>query len=190
LFQSNSIISFFKKTNLLQDFTTIDFHSNKASSAKTNFKRETMWLNFLVSLSFTSEGQQLIVKVENLLSTIIGFFESYITSVEGAEVAYLSLLVLRNVSFNQSNKSKLISQADYINVVVLNLRSKNQSLQLLAVSTLDSLLHDYQKAKVILKNASVLKYLVELNDYHGRLRQNGSSRIQSIVNNLIRILND
>jgi len=186
-FQSDS---FFKKTNLLQDFTTIDFHSNKASSAKTNFKRETMWLNFLVSLSFTSEGQQLIVKVENLLSTIIGFFESYITSVEGAEVAYLSLLVLRNVSFNQSNKSKLISQADYINVVVLNLRSKNQSFQLLAVSTLDSLLHDYQKAKVILKNASVLKYLVELNDYHVRLRQNGSSRIQSIVNNLIRILND
>ncbi len=149
-----------------------------------------MWLNFFVSLSFTSEGQQLIVKVENLLSTIISFFESYITSVDGEEIAYQSLLILRNVSFNQANKSKLISQADYINVVVLNLRSKNQSFQLLAVSTLDSLLHDYQKAKVILKNVNVLKYLVELNDYHIKLKQNGSGRIQSIVNNLIKILND
>lgn len=195
--QSTECKSIFWKSNLLQDFTGVDFHASKAMSAKSGFKRETLWLNFLVSLSFTSEGQQLLLKTENLLSTLINMFDSYSNTAAESEVAYLCLLVLRNVAFNQSNKSKLIVQADYISTVIQQLRNKNDSFRLLAVSTLDSLLYDYQKAKVILKNSNVLKHLVDLNDFYARLSSQRQGveksqivKTQGVVNNLIRILND
>jgi hypothetical protein len=69
------------------------------------------------------------------------------------------------------------------------LKSKNESFNLLAISTLDSLLFDYQKAKVILKNFNALKYLVELNEHHSKPTQS-NIRIKSIVDNLIKILNE
>ena len=90
--QSSECKSIFWKSNLLQDFTAIDFQSNKANSSKSNFKKESLWLNFLVSLSFTSDGQQLILKVENLLTTILNIFESYLTT--DSDISYLSMLIL------------------------------------------------------------------------------------------------
>jgi hypothetical protein len=195
--QSNECKSIFWKNNLLQDFTAVDFHVSKAMSAKSSFKREILWLNFLVSLSFTSEGQQLILKTENLLTTLTNLFDSYNNTAAESEVAYLCLLVLRNVAFNQSNKSKLIVQVEYINTIIQQLKSKNDNFRLLAVSTLDSLLFDYQKAKVILKNSNVLKHLVGLNDFYARLSSQKQTsensqlvKTQAIVNNLIKSLND
>ena len=84
----------------------------------------------------------------------------------------------------------LLNKGDYINTIVHQLRSKNENIQLLVVSSLDTLLFDYQKAKVILKNANVLKYLVELNEFHQIKQRQNSARIQPIINNLIKILND
>ena len=105
------------KSNLLQDFTSIDFQSNKAHSAKSNYKKESLWLNFLASLSFSPDGQQYFLKVENLLAVIINFLDSYnnhqaltTNKQQPFEIPYLALLILRNVSFNPANKSKLISQ--------------------------------------------------------------------------------
>jgi hypothetical protein len=75
------------------------------------------------------------------------------------------------------------------------LRSKNEKFNLLALSALDSLLYDYQKAKVILKSANLIKYLVDLNEMHAKLSKSknvktSSTRIMLIVNNLIKLMND
>ena len=160
----------------MQDFTSIDFQSNKAHSAKSNYKKESLWLNFFASLSFSPDGQQYFLKVENLLTVIINFLDSYNNQQvltnnkqQPFEIPYLALLILRNVSFNPANKSKLISQGknkmhkiklfslinstgliienivNYLNTIIQQLRSKNELFQLLAVSTFDSLLYDYQK---------------------------------------------
>ncbi len=118
----------------MHDFTSIDFQSSKPYSSKINFVKESLWLNFLVSLSFSNDGQQLFLKVENLLNAIINLFELYTnnsninnimtssisntnilnSSIHQNDIAYLALLILRNVSFNQANKSKLISQGNEI----------------------------------------------------------------------------
>ena len=103
------------KSNLLQDFTTIDFQTIKSNAAKFNYRKEILWLNFLVSLSFTPDGQQFFMKVESLLTTVIKLLDTFngmttIASNIQIEIQYLSLLILRNLAFNPSNKSKLVSQ--------------------------------------------------------------------------------
>ena len=105
------------KSNLVQDFANVDFQAVKSNSAKCNFKKEKLWLKFLVSLSFTMDGQQFFMKVESLLNTVIKFydlFNSLPSSVgpQNSESQYFSLLILRNLAFNPSNKSKLVSHCN------------------------------------------------------------------------------
>lgn len=198
--QSNECKNIIWKSNLLQDFTTIDPQSLKSNSFKFNFKIEKLWLNFLVSLSFSTDGQQFFMKVESLLPTIIKFldpmFFSFTTQQSQFQqqqlflIQYLSLLILRNLAFNQSNKSKLISNADYISTLIQALKNKNEKFHILALNALDSLLYDYQKAKVILKNSSALKHLVDLYEVYSRTKNKSDQRILPIVNNLIKILNE
>ena len=101
----------------MQDFTLIDFQKIKSNAAKLNYKKEILWLKFLVSLSFTSDGQQFFLKVESLLTTVIKILDTFngMTTISPSiqtEIQYLSLLILRNLAFNQSNKSKLVSQCN------------------------------------------------------------------------------
>jgi len=147
----------------------------KSNADKLNYKKEILWLNFLVSLSFTSDGQNFFMKVESLFTTVIKLLDTFngMTSISlntQTEIQYLSLLILRNLSFSPSNKSKLVSQceffkvvyifiyvltffllkfqtAEYINVIIQMLKSRNENFHLLAISTIDSLLFKYQKVE-------------------------------------------
>ena len=112
--QSNECKNIIWKSNLLQDFTTIDFQANKSTLAKLNYKKEKLWLTFLVSLSFSPDGQQFFMKVESLLTRIIKIIES-VASVQNQqyEIQDLSLLILRNLAFNPANKSKLVSHSNF-----------------------------------------------------------------------------
>jgi hypothetical protein len=153
----------------------IDFQKMKSNADKLNYKKEILWLNFLVSLSFTSDGQNFFMKVESLFTTVIKLLDTFngMTSISlntQTEIQYLSLLILRNLSFSPSNKSKLVSQceffkvvyifiyvltffllkfqtAEYINVIIQMLKSRNENFHLLAISTIDSLLFKYQKVE-------------------------------------------
>lgn len=95
----------------------MDNYATKSLLAKTNFKKEKLWLNFLLSLSFSQDGQQFFMKVDSLLSLIIKFLDTFIyvqnapqqLNSQQIEIQYLSLLILRNLAFNQANKSKLVS---------------------------------------------------------------------------------
>lgn len=115
--QSNECKNIIWKSNLLQDFATIDFPSLKANSAKYNYKKEKLWLLFLVSLSFSQDGQQFFLKVDSLLNTLIKFHELILTSStqhqQYLEMQYFILLMMRNISFNQANKSKLVSHGRF-----------------------------------------------------------------------------
>ncbi len=109
--QSSDCKSIILKSNVLHDFATIDFQLNKS-----NLKCENMWLNFLASLSFSPDGQLMLLKVDSLLNAIIKFLDYYMhcTQIQlqqhqQIEIQYLALLILRNLAFNPSNKSKLVS---------------------------------------------------------------------------------
>lgn len=120
--QSNECKNIIWKSNLLQDFTANDIQIMKTNFTKFNLKLEKFWLNFLLGLSFNQDGQQLFMKVESLLSTIIKLFEYYQQHVQSqpfasnqqlVDIQYVCLLILRNLAFNQSNKSKLISNGKF-----------------------------------------------------------------------------
>lgn len=119
--QSSECKNIIWKSNLLLDFTTNDIQTFKTNFSKFNLKTERSWLNFLLSLSFTQDGQQFFMKVDSLLTTIIKLYEFYQQHVQSqplllnqqlVEIQYLCLLTLRNMAFNQSNKSKLISNCN------------------------------------------------------------------------------
>ncbi len=102
----------------------IDFQKMKSNADKLNYKKEILWLNFLVSLSFTSDGQNFFTKVESLFTTVIKLLDTFngMTSISlntQTEIQYLSLLILRNLSFSPSNKSKLVSQCEFFKVVYI-----------------------------------------------------------------------
>lgn len=102
------------KSNLLLEFTGIDSQGT-VSALRFSFRVLRLWLMFILSLSFNSEGQQFIMKCDGLLSTIIklqNYYQQNGESQQQADTQYMCLLILRNVSFNQSNKSKLISNGN------------------------------------------------------------------------------
>uniref|UniRef100_A0A3B3RWQ3 Rotatin n=1 Tax=Paramormyrops kingsleyae TaxID=1676925 RepID=A0A3B3RWQ3_9TELE len=66
----------------------------------------------------------------------------------------LTLLILHNVSFCSANKAKVLASKS-VSVLVSCLESNQLHICAIGASALWSLLHNYQKAKVILKNPSI-----------------------------------
>ena len=230
--QSSECKNVIWKSGFLLDFTAIDFHHHhhQAGSSKSNaaaatavsgsFARERLWLTFLLSLSFSHDGQTMFLKVDSLLATVIYLLNCFawmqrnsnnnnnnnsksltanqqqqLQQQQQQDVPYLALLILRNLTFSARNKSKLVTQADYVSALTKALRFDSVHMQLVALSAIDSLVCDFHKAKAILKSANVLRHLVELGELHHDLKLKGkdtpaSLRILATINRLIQILND
>ena len=114
--QSSECKNIIWKSNLLTDFTSLEL--NNLNSVLTQQQCDLrLWLRFLLSLSFSQEGQQFFMKVDSLLMTIIKLDELMLkqrdannsTKYDLKELQYTCLLILRNLAFNSANKSKLIS---------------------------------------------------------------------------------
>lgn len=119
--QSSECKNIIWKSNLLVDFTSLELNSLNGVLAQSSCDLR-LWLRFLLSLSFSHEGQQFFMKVEALLITLINLDELILKQKESSngqhmiekkydvkELHYICLLILRNLAFNASNKSKLIS---------------------------------------------------------------------------------
>ena len=107
------------KSNLMLEFTSIDVQSGMCAALKFNVRLERLWLTFVLGLSFVPDGQKFVLKCDGLLPTLIKIYEYYRQSAaalltpQHVEVQYLCLLILRNLAFNQANKSKLISNCKF-----------------------------------------------------------------------------
>jgi hypothetical protein len=110
------------------------------------------------------------------------------------DIQLFCLLIFRNLALNSSVKLKLLSNSEYFRAIIQALRSQNERFHLLALSTIESLMFDCQKAKVALKNENVLKYLFELGEYYRGRRSHKTdsvcARILSNCNSLIKVLNE
>jgi len=194
--QSSECKSIIWKSNLLQEFLSTELHNSKSNILKVNFKRVRLWLSFLVALSFTQDGQHFFLKIDSLLPVLLGYFtQSFQIQNQPLDIQLFCLLIFRNLALNSSVKLKLLSNVDYFRAIIQALRSQNERFHLLALSTIESLMFDCQKAKVALKNENLLKYLFELGEYYRASKRNQKTdsvcaRILSNCSCLIKVLNE
>ncbi|XP_072267604.1 rotatin isoform X2 [Pyxicephalus adspersus] len=133
-----------QKNNFLQHFLSLSLPKggNRSLSHLAN-----LWLKFLWNLSLFSDGQLIIMKMRGSLEILLE-----LTKYKQKVKFPIALLILHNICFNPANKPKIISNDNIVAELCACLESDNPNCQRIGASALWALLHNYQKAKVTLKN--------------------------------------
>ncbi|NWU68884.1 RTTN protein, partial [Pterocles burchelli] len=142
-----------QKSNFLQNFLSL---SLPKGSNKNPGNVSTLWLKLLLNISFGEDGQQMIMKINGFLDQIVEMCKcKHKTS------QHLALLILHNVCFSPTNKPKVLANDEAIAVLSACLESDSHAVQRIGAASLWALLHNYQKAKVTLKNPSIRRRIDE-----------------------------
>ncbi|KAM6135084.1 LOW QUALITY PROTEIN: rotatin [Pterocles gutturalis] len=142
-----------QKSNFLQNFLSL---SLPKGSNKNPGNVSTLWLKLLLNISFGEDGQQMIMRINGFLDQIVEMCKcKHKTS------QHLALLVLHNVCFSPTNKPKVLANDKAIAVLSACLESDSHAVQRIGAASLWALLHNYQKAKVTLKNPSIRRRIDE-----------------------------
>nr|XP_028594404.1 LOW QUALITY PROTEIN: rotatin [Podarcis muralis] len=136
-----------QKSNFLQNFLSL---SLPKGGNKSLGPLAVAWLKLLLNLSFGEDGQQMIVKLNGSLDQLIEM-----AKYKHRSHPYTILLILHNTCFNPVNKSKILANDKAIALLSDCLESDNPVARRIGASALWALLHNYQKAKVTLKNPSI-----------------------------------
>ncbi|CAH2284654.1 rotatin [Pelobates cultripes] len=133
-----------QKSNFLQHFLSI---SPPKGGNKGLGILAVHWLKFFLNLSLSSDGQQMIMKLKGCLDLFLEMAKS-----KHKMDVPVALLILHNICFNHANKPKILSNDKAVTVISSCLESDSTNIQRIGASMMWALLHNYQKAKVILKN--------------------------------------
>ncbi|XP_075245046.1 rotatin-like [Convolutriloba macropyga] len=157
------------KANFLQKFSELNVpkkilsHPSNGQVAQNCDESFLLWLNLFVNVSFSSDGQQMIAKMNTSIDKIIETLRMSITQVVNnivettADVAIKCLTILHNLCFNLSNKSKLLANAAFVPTLMRVLsESQNEKIILAVSATFWAILFSNQKAKVAFKSALLL----------------------------------
>ncbi|XP_059692312.1 rotatin isoform X1 [Gavia stellata] len=142
-----------QKSNFLQNFLSI---SLPKGSHKNPGNVSTLWLKLLLNISFGEDGQQMIMKIKGFLDQIVEMCKYKHKSSQ-----HLALLILHNICFSPTNKPKILANDKAIAVLSACLESDSCAVQRIGAASLWALLHNYQKAKVTLKNPSIRRRIDE-----------------------------
>ncbi|KAM4792827.1 rotatin isoform 3-T3 [Cyanocitta cristata] len=142
-----------QKSNFLQNFLSL---SLPKGSNKNSSNVSTLWLKLLLNISFGEDGQQMVMKINGFLDQIIEMCKYKHKSSQ-----YLALLILHNICFSPANKPKILGNDQAIAVLSACLESNSPAVQRIGAASLWALLHNYQKAKVTLKNPSIRRRIDE-----------------------------
>ncbi|NXC40673.1 RTTN protein, partial [Penelope pileata] len=142
-----------QKSNFLQNFLSL-------SLPKGNHKNPSnvciLWLKLLLNISFGEDGQQMIMKINGFLDWIVEMCTHKHKSSQRT-----ALLILHNVCFCPVNKPKVLANDKAIAVLSTCLESDSCTVRRIGAASLWALLHNYQKAKVTLKNPSIRRKIEE-----------------------------
>ncbi|NWV43798.1 RTTN protein, partial [Grantiella picta] len=142
-----------QKSNFLQNFLSL---SLPKGSNKNPGNVSILWLKLLLNISFGEDGQQMVMKINGFLDQIIEMCKyKHKTS------QHLALLILHNICFSPANKPKILGNDQAIAVLSACLESNSPAVQRIGAASLWALLHNYQKAKVTLKNPSIRRRIDE-----------------------------
>ncbi|KAM4907492.1 rotatin [Sylvia borin] len=142
-----------QKSNFLQNFLSL---SLPKGSNKNSGNVSTLWLKLLLNISFGEDGQQMVMKINGFLDQIIEMCKYKHKSSQ-----HLALLILHNICFSPANKPKILGNDQAIAVLSACLESNSPAVQRIGAASLWALLHNYQKAKVTLKNPSIRRRIDE-----------------------------
>ncbi|NXK02352.1 RTTN protein, partial [Herpetotheres cachinnans] len=142
-----------QKSNFLQNFLSL---SLPKGSHKNPGNVSTLWLKLLLNISFGEDGQQMIMKINGFLDQIVEMCKYKHKSSQ-----HLALLILHNICFSPANKPKILANDKAIAVLCACLESDSCAVQRIGAASLWALLHNYQKAKVTLKNLSIRRRIDE-----------------------------
>uniref|UniRef100_A0A669P9G5 Rotatin n=1 Tax=Phasianus colchicus TaxID=9054 RepID=A0A669P9G5_PHACC len=142
------------KSNFLQNFLSL---SLPKGSHKNPSNMCTLWLKLLLNISFGEDGQQMIMKINGFLDQIVEMCKCKHKSSQ-----HIALLILHNICFSPTNKPKILANDKAIAVLTTCLESDSCVVQRIGAASLWALLHNYQKAKVTLKNPSIRRKIDEL----------------------------
>uniref|UniRef100_A0A663LSZ0 Rotatin n=1 Tax=Athene cunicularia TaxID=194338 RepID=A0A663LSZ0_ATHCN len=142
-----------QKSNFLQNFLCL---SLPKGSHKNPGNVSTLWLKLLLNISFGEDGQQMIMKINGFLDQIVEMCKYKHKSSQ-----HLALLILHNICFSTTNKPKILANDKAIAVLSACLESDSHAVQRIGAASLWALLHNYQKAKVTLKNPSIRRRIDE-----------------------------
>uniref|UniRef100_A0A8C3LY90 Rotatin n=1 Tax=Chrysolophus pictus TaxID=9089 RepID=A0A8C3LY90_CHRPC len=143
-----------QKSNFLQNFLSL---SLPKGSHKNPSNVCTLWLKLLLNISFGEDGQQMIMKINGFLDQIVEMCKCRHKSSQ-----HIALLILHNICFSPTNKPKILANDKAIAVLTTCLESDSCVVQRIGAASLWALLHNYQKAKVTLKNPSIRRKIDEL----------------------------
>ncbi|GAB0182865.1 rotatin [Grus japonensis] len=142
-----------QKSNFLQNFLSL---SLPKGSHKNPGNVSTLWLKLLLNISFGEDGQQMIMKINGFLDQIVEMCKYKHKSSQ-----HLALLILHNICFSPTNKPKILANDKAVSVLSACLESDSCTVRRIGAASLWALLHNYQKAKVTLKNPSIRRRIDE-----------------------------
>ncbi|KFO77963.1 Rotatin, partial [Cuculus canorus] len=142
-----------QKSNFLQNFLCL---SLPKGSHKNPGNVCTLWLKLLLNISFEEDGQQMIMKINGFLDQVVEMCKYKHKSSQ-----HLALLILHNLCFSPANKPKILANDEAIAVLSACLESDSCAVQRIGAASFWALLHNYQKAKVTLKNPSIRRRIDE-----------------------------
>ena len=163
------------KSSFLQKFDDVTVPRKITSSSQSGSQSEeefNLWLDLFVNVSFSQDGQQMIAKMNGSIDRLIGVVScvtaggvsntslsssSTCQHISKSHPVYKAAVILHNISFNASNKAKLLANANFISSLsrVVSDEFIDPKLTLVTVATLWAVLYNNQKAKVAFKNALI-----------------------------------
>ena len=153
------------KSNFLHGFSALSPHKTKKGSGQL----DGLWLSLFVNLSFSADGQTMILKIDGSLSLLV----DYVSSPVASETHQLhALLILRNLCFHATNKPKLLAHDKLLPLLLQHVDSSQGSSQTIACSALLALAYNNHKAKGLLKTGQVVR---RLRDAYNRLSSSSQS---------------
>jgi len=156
------------KSNFLHGFSALSPHRTKKSKTGAG-QLDGLWLSLFVNLSFSTDGQTMILKIDDSLSLLIDYASSAVAS-ETHQVQ--ALLILRNLCFHAANKPKLLANDKLLPLLLQHVDFTQGSGQTIACSALLALAYNNHKAKGLLKTGQVLR---RLRDAYNRLNSTNQS---------------
>ncbi|XP_051879982.1 rotatin isoform X2 [Pristis pectinata] len=153
LVMSHECKGILQKSNFLHNFLSLPLPK---AAGKQVSNLAMLWLKLLLNMSFGDEGQQMILKMNGSLELLTTISKHKYKSNQPT-----ALLVLHNICFHPANKPKVLANDKTVSIFAACLENDNPVVQTIGASALWALLHNYQKAKVTLKNPSIKRRVDE-----------------------------
>lgn len=140
------------KSNLLQDLSKLS--PGRSRKSRSRQLLDSLWLELAVALSFSTDGQQMLLRLDECLTVLLDFVENGFGMSQCQEYA---MLILRNLCCHVANKPKILANDQVIPCCVDLVESaENARIRTLAASAVWALAYNNHKAKVALKNVNVI----------------------------------